>query len=67
MTIKEITKKYKNRWVLARIVKQDTAGKVIDAEPIKTAATRDEIDKSLDSTPDRYITVIYTGKIPARI
>jgi hypothetical protein len=67
MTIDEIIKKYHDKWVLARVIKEDATGKVLEAEPIISANKRDQIDKKLPSVGDQYVTVIYTGEIPPRI
>ena len=63
MKVSEIKRKYKNKWVLAEVVKADKLHKPLEMKVIATSSDRDEVyDKISESPRNKMLTTIYTGK-----
>lgn len=64
MTIEEIKKRYKNRWILAKVVKENRLNQVTEAEVILASADKEEIYKALAKIKKgEHICTFYTGEI----
>lgn len=68
MKISEVNSKYKNKWVLAEVLKEDELNQVMEVKPIATSKDKNEIYDKLASLPEKKtsgktFTTIYTGKI----
>ena len=63
MKIDEIKKKYKDEWVLIRVLKVDEFGAPVEGEVVAHSKSRDEIyEKQRRMKGD--LAIIYTGEIP---
>jgi len=63
--VEEIKKRYKDEWVLIRVLKVDEFGTPIEGEVIEHSKLRDEIyEKQREMKGD--IAILYTGKIPKK-
>lgn len=64
MTIKQIYKKYPDQWVLAKVLKQNKKGKLVEAKPLFASKNRDEMYNAIKDVPDgEFVATLYTGKI----
>lgn len=64
MTIKEIKKTYKKRWILAKVLKENRLNQVTEAEVILASVNKDEIYQALGRVKKgEHICTFYTGKI----
>lgn len=67
MNVKDLKKKYKNKWILAEVVKETKKHTIIEMKPIIVSDKRDEIYKSLSKLKKgAHVATLYTGKIPPR-
>lgn len=63
--IKDLMKKYKNEWLLVKVLEADELGRPVRDELILHSKSRDEIyEKQRNIKGDLYIT--YTGQIPKK-
>mgnify|MGYP001581042283 CR=1 FL=1 len=63
MKISTLNRKYKNMWVLAEVLKEDTAGP-IDVKPLVVSHDRDEVYKGIGKVPKgKVVATLYTGKV----
>ena len=66
MKISDVNKKYKNKWVLAEVLKQDKLNQPVDVKPIMASKDRDEIYDKIATLPrgeDKLYTSLFTGKM----
>ena len=64
MTIKEIKKKYKNEWILAKVIKENRLNQVTEAEVILHSRTKEETYAALSKVKKgEHICTFYTGEI----
>lgn len=64
MKISEVNKKYKNKWVLAEVLKQDKLNQPTDVKPIMANKNRYELYKRISTLPKgTHIATIYTGEV----
>lgn len=62
MNIKEINEKYKNEWVLGKVLKLDELDQPVELEIIAHSRNRDEIyEKQLGMKG--FLAIFYTGEI----
>lgn len=67
MKVSELRKKFKNKWVLAKVVKEDALNKPVDVKPLKVSDNRDEIYKALSGLKKgSHVATMYTGQIPPK-
>lgn len=67
MKISEVIKKYKNEWVLAKVVEEKpNTHEVLTVEMIAHSPSRSETYKALRKTKAQHITHFYNGKIPKK-
>lgn len=64
MTIEEIKKKYRNQWILAKVLKENRLNRVTEAEVILASPNKEEIYKALGAVKKgEHICTFYTGEI----
>ena len=63
MKIEEIKKKYKDNWVLIKVIKIDKLNRPIEGEVIFHSKNRDEVYAKMKKIRGHTYTV-YTGEIP---
>lgn len=64
MKISEVNKKYKNKWVLAEVLKQDKLNQPVDVKPITASKKRDDLYKKMATLPrGTHVATLYTGEI----
>ena len=67
MKIADLKKKYKNKWILAKVIKETKEHKVLEIKPLVISDKRDEVYKSLSKLKKgAHVATFYTGKIPAK-
>ena len=67
MHISDLRKKFKNKWVLAEVVKEGKFQKLLDVKPIKVSDERDEIYKELAKVKKgSHVATLYTGRVPPK-
>lgn len=64
MTIEEIKKKYKNKWVLAQVLKQDKLNQPTEVKPIMASKDRYDLYKKMATLPrGTHVATIFTGEV----
>lgn len=64
MILKEIKKKYKNQWILAKVLKENKLNQVTEAEVVLASSDKEEIYKALRKVKKgEHICTFYTGEI----
>lgn len=64
MKISEVKKKYKNKWVLAQVLKEDNLNQPTDVKPIMASKDRYDLYKKMAALPrGTHVATIYTGEI----
>lgn len=64
MKISEVNKKYKNKWVLAEVLKQDKLNQPTDVTPIMASKDRYDLYKRIPSLPkETHVATIFTGEV----
>jgi hypothetical protein len=64
MKISLIKKKYKNRWILAQVLKENANNEPVDVKPIITSTKKSIIYSQIAKIPKGMaVTTFYTGKI----
>ena len=64
MTIEEIYEQYPDKWVLAKVLKENRLGEIAEAEPIKVSDDRDEIYDAMGAVADgEHVATLFTGEI----
>lgn len=67
MKLSELRRKFKNKWVLAEVVKEGKLQKLLDVKPIKASDERDEIYKALAKVKKgSHVATLYTGQVPPK-
>lgn len=67
MKISDLKKKYKNKWILAEVIKETSRHAVIEMKPLVISDKRDEIYKSLsDLKKGAHVATLYTGEVPPK-
>jgi len=67
MKVTELKTKYKNKWVLAQIVKEDSSHNILDAKPLKISDDREEIYKHLQKLKKgAHVATLFTGETPPK-
>ena len=67
MKIADLKKKYKNKWILAKVIKETKEHKVLEIKPLVISDKRDEVYKSLSKLKKgAHVATFYTGKFPAK-
>ena len=64
MKISEVNKKYKNKWVLAEVLKQDKLNQPVDVKPIMSSKNRYDLYKKMATLPRGiHVATMYTGEV----
>lgn len=64
MTIEEIKKKYKNGWVLAKVLRENKLNQVVEAEVIFHSKNKEDVYQALGRVKKgEHICTFYTGEI----
>lgn len=64
MKIAELKKKFKNRWVLAEVLKEDELNQPVEVKLIKTSADPNKLYEDMAKLPQgKTFTTFYTGKM----
>lgn len=67
MNISQLRKKFKNKWVLAEVVKEGKLQELLDVKPIKISDRRDDVYKELTKVKKgAHVATIYTGQVPPK-
>jgi hypothetical protein len=67
MKITELKKKYKNKWILAEVIKETKQHAVIEMKPIIISDKRDKIYQSLVKLKKgAHVATFYTGEVPPK-
>jgi len=67
MKISKLFKKHKNKWVLARVLKEDKLNRLIEVKPILVSSNRDEVYKALGKVKrGTHVATIFTGEFPKK-
>lgn len=67
MKLSDLKKKYKNKWVLAQVLKEDKLHNVLEMKPLVVSEKRDEVYKSLSKLKKgAHVATLYTGEVPPR-
>lgn len=64
MKISEVKKKYKNKWVLAEVLKEDKLNQLVDVKPIMASNDRYDLYKKIPTLPKgTHVATIFTGEV----
>lgn len=64
MKIAEVKKKFKNKWVLAEVLKENELNQPVDVKPIMINTDRNELYDRIAKVPKgKTVATIFTGKI----
>lgn len=66
MKVAEVKRKFKNKWVLAEVLKMNELNQAVDVKPIFVSKDRDKVYKRLMKVPrdkNKIVTTLYTGRI----
>ncbi|MFH1903454.1 MAG: hypothetical protein ABIK20_05335 [Candidatus Omnitrophota bacterium] len=63
MKLKEIEKKYKNEWVLARVLKEDNLGQPAELKILAHNKDRSKVYHKLSKTKEKDVATFYAGEI----
>lgn len=64
MKIAEVNKKFKNTWVLAKVLKEDELNQPVEVKPIMASDNRDKLYDKIGTLPKGItVTTFYTGKV----
>lgn len=67
MNITQLRKRFKNKWVLAEVVKEGKFQKLLDVRPLKASDKRDDIYKELMKVKKgAHVATLYTGQVPPK-
>lgn len=65
MKIQDLKKKFKNKWVLVEVLKENKLNQVIDAKPIMEKDNRIDIYNEMAKIKSKkHLATIYTGDLP---
>lgn len=63
MKIGELKKKFKNKWVLAEVLKENELNQPVDVKPILASSDKNEIYDRIAKVPKgKTVATLYTGK-----
>ena len=69
MKLSDAQSKYKNKWLLFKVTKQDDHGQAVEGEVLEIADNRTQIYNKLSKTKKQstHYTTVFTGKTPPMI
>ncbi len=66
-TMSEIKKKYKNEWLLVKVVKENKLNEPVRGSVITHSKSRDDIYEKIKKLPKGFrVATIFTGKVPPK-
>lgn len=67
MKVSELKKKYKNQWVICRVLKEDRLNRVTEAKVLFHGKDKDKVYKNLlKIKKGDHIASFYTGRVPPK-
>ena len=64
MKVAELKRKFKNKWVLAEVLKENSLNQPVDVKPILASKDRDKIYDRIATVPkNKLVATLYTGKM----
>lgn len=67
MNITELKKKFKNKWILAEVIKETKTHRVIEMKPLVISDKRDKVYKTLAKLKKgAHVATFFTGEVPPR-
>ena len=64
MSIDELYEKHPDKWVLAKVLKEDRLGKATDVEIVMVSDDRDEVYEAIGAIPDgEHVATLFTGEV----
>lgn len=67
MKITELKKKYKNKWILAQVVKENKIHQILEVKPLVISDEREKVYKCLKEVKKgSHVATIYTGQSPPK-
>lgn len=64
MKISELKKKFKNKWVLAEVIRENKRNEPVEIKPILISGDRNKIYEKMAKVPrGKTVTTLYTGKV----
>ena len=67
MKISDLKKKYKNKWILANVVKEDKSHQILEVKPLLVSDERQKVYEHLTKIKKgSRVATIYTGETPKK-
>lgn len=67
MKISTLKKKFKDQWVLAEVLEEDSLNRVVKVKPLVHSSNREVVYNALAKLRrGKHVTTIYTGEIPPK-
>ena len=67
MKISQLRKKFKNKWVLAQVLKEDKLHRLVEVTPFQASEGREDVYKALSGLKKgSHVATIYTGQQPPK-
>ena len=67
MKVAALKKKYKNKWILAKVLRETETHEVLEVEPMVVSSKRDDVYQKLAKLPKgSHVATYFTGPIPPR-
>jgi len=67
MKITDLKKKFKNEWVLAEVLKENSLNQVLEVKPIAHSTDRAMVYSELNKVKGKkHLTTIFTGDLPQK-
>lgn len=67
MKISNLKKKFKDEWVLAEVIKEDSLNRLVEVKPLTHAKNRSVVYEALTKVaPGKHVATIYTGQVPPK-
>lgn len=67
MNVTDFKKKYKNKWVLAEVLKETKKHEIIEMAPIIVSDKRDDVYRSIGKLKKgAHVATFYTGQLPPK-
>lgn len=67
MKVEDVKRKYKDKWVLAEVLKEDRLNRVLEVKPLFISSNRDDVYKSLAKVKKgSHVATLFTGEVPPK-
>lgn len=64
MKISELKKKFKNKWVLAEVIRENKKNEPVEITPIMVSSDRNKIYEKMAKVPrGKTVATLYTGEV----